>query len=149
MAYNSYFPIGYQPTYYPQQSQMQGTQMSLSNQPQQPQINSGIIWVQGEAAAKSYPVAPNSSVPLWDSEADVIYIKSADMSGMPSLKIIDYKLRDIAPRSADISPQTAFATKDDISHLEKELNALRAKFELIADRREEDSDGEQSIQGDK
>ena len=136
MAYNNYFPAGYQPAYYPQQNS-------------QPQMNNGIIWVQGEAAAKSYPVAPNSSVPLWDSEADVIYIKSADMSGMPSLKIIDYKLRDIAPRGTDISSQTAFATKDDISHLEKELNALRAKFELIADRKEEDSDGEQSVQGNK
>ena len=138
MAYNNYFPAGYQPAYYPQQNQMQ------TQQPQQ--INSGIIWVQGEAAAKSYPVAPNSSVPLWDSEADVIYIKSADMSGMPSLKILDYTMRNATPRSADISPQSAFATKDDISHLEEELNALRAKFERMGEKRKERSDGKQSVQ---
>lgn len=135
MAYNNYFPAGYQPAYYPQQNQQ-------ASQPQ----NNGIIWVQGEAAAKSYPVAPNSSVPLWDSEADVIYIKSADMSGMPSLKILDYTMRNATPRSADISPQSGFATKDDISHLEEELNALKAKFERMGDRRKEKSDGKQSVQ---
>ena len=143
MAYNNYFPAGYQPAYYPQQNQMQ------SQPQQQPQMNSGIIWVQGEAAAKSYPVAPNSSVPLWDSEADIIYIKSADMSGMPSLKILDYTMRNATPRSADISPQAAFATKDDISHLKEELNALRAKFERMDEKRKEESDGKQSVQRDE
>ena len=144
MAYNNYFPVGYQPMYYPQQNQVQGTQMSLPNQPQQPQTNNGIIWVQGEAAAKSYPIAPNSSVPLWDSEANVIYIKSADMSGMPSIKILDYTMRDTAPRTAEISPQNEFATKDDISVLEREISSLRSKFERMSgagEKRKEKIDG--------
>lgn len=42
MAYNSYFPAGYQPLYYPQQTQMQS---QTQTQPQ-PQMNNGIIWVQ-------------------------------------------------------------------------------------------------------
>lgn len=144
MAYNSYFPAGYQPMYYPQQNQVQGTQMSLPNQPQQPQINNGIIWVQGEAAAKSYPIAPNSSVPLWDSEANVIYIKSADMSGMPSIKVLDYTMRDVTARTPEISPQSEFATKDDISVLEKEISSLRSKFERmsgVGEKRKEKNDG--------
>lgn len=137
MAYNSYFPAGYQPMYYPQQSQPQA-------QPQQPQMNNGIIWVQGEAAAKSYPIAPNTSVPLWDSEANVIYIKSADMSGMPSIKILDYTMRDIASKSAEISPQSAFATKDDVEYLKDEIFALKSKFERMSntgDKRKERTDG--------
>ena len=144
MAYNNYFPAGYQPMYYPQQNQMQmQNQPQVQAQPQQPQINNGIIWVQGEAAAKSYPIAPNSSVPLWDSEANVIYIKSADMSGMPSIKILDYTMRDVAPRSAEISPQNDFATKDDISVLEKEISSLKSKFERMSggDKRKEKNDG--------
>ena len=144
MAYNSYFPAGYQPMYYPQQNQVQGTQMSLPNQVQQPQINNGIIWVQGEAAAKSYPIAPNSSVPLWDSEANVIYIKSADMSGMPSIKVLDYTMRDVTARTPEISPQSEFATKDDISVLEKEISSLRSKFERmsgVGEKRKEKTDG--------
>ncbi len=143
MAYNNYFPAGYQPMYYPQQNQMQ-TPVQTQPQSQQPQINNGIIWVQGEAAAKSYPIAPNSSVPLWDSEANVIYIKSADMSGMPSIKILDYTMRDVAPRSAEISPQNDYATKGDISVLEKEISSLKSKFERMngtADKRKERTDG--------
>lgn len=142
MAYNNYFPVGYQPMYYPQQNQVQ---TPIQAQPQQqPQMNNGIIWVQGEAAAKSYPIAPNSSVPLWDSEANVIYIKSADMSGMPSIKILDYTMRDVAPRAAEIQPQSAFATKDDISILEKEISSLKSKFERMSgggEKRKEKSDG--------
>lgn len=141
MAYNSYFPAGYQPMYYPQQNQMQNQPQA---QAQQPQVNNGIIWVQGEAAAKSYPIAPNSSVPLWDSEANVIYIKSADMSGMPSIKVLDYTMRDIAPRTPEISPQSEFATKDDISVLEKEISSLRSKFERMSgagEKRKEKNDG--------
>lgn len=134
MAYNNGFPVGYQPMYYPQQMQ---------NQPQTQQITN-LIWVQGEAAAKSYPVAPNSSVPLWDSEANIIYIKSADMSGMPSIKILDYTMRDNSPKTPEIASQTNFATKDDISHLEEEIASLRAKFDRVGnanEKRKEKNDG--------
>lgn len=137
MAYNNYFPAGYQPAqmYYPQNNQ-QGNQQNYA----QPQNN--LIWVQGEAAAKSYPVAPNSSVPLWDSEANVIYIKSADMSGMPSLKVLDYTVRDSVTRTAEIQPQTQFATKDDLSAIEGEITALKAKFERMnGEKRKEKNDG--------
>lgn len=122
MAFN-YFPTNYQP-YQQTNSFQNGT-------------SSNLIWVQGEGAAKSYPVAPNSSVPLWDSEANVIYIKSADMSGMPSIKILDYTIRDNAPKTAEIVTQTDFATKDDISHLEEEIKALKAKFERTGGRKEQ------------
>lgn len=120
MAYNNYFPAGYQPYYQNNAYQMQ------QNVPQQ---QSGIIWVQGEAAAKSYPVAPNTSVALWDSEANVIYIKSADASGMPSMKIVDYTMRDINARRAEMSPQSDFVTKDDLLPIRKDIDALKAKIE--------------------
>lgn len=63
------------------------------NQPQ-PQQSSGINWVQGEAGAKSYALAPNQSILLMDSENNVFYIKSSDASGMPlPLRIFDYTER--------------------------------------------------------
>ena len=43
-----------------------GQQWPQQMQPQSQQ--NGVIWVQGEAAAKSYLIAPGSTVPLWDSE---------------------------------------------------------------------------------
>ena len=125
MAYNNYFPAGYQPY---QNYPMQNNAYPQMNTQQQ-QIQNGIIWVQGEAAAKSYPVAPNTSVALWDSEANVIYIKSADGSGMPSMKVVDYTMRDTNARRSEMSPQSDFVTKDDLLPIRKDIDALKAKLE--------------------
>lgn len=119
MAYNNYFPMGYQ-QYYPQM--MQNPQQN-NNAPQQ-----NLIWVQGEAGAKSYLVAPNSTVTLWDTESETIYIKSADASGMPNMKVLDYKIRGNAVESANIPMQNGFATKDDLNALREDLNALKARI---------------------
>lgn len=92
MAYNSYFPSYYpQGNPYIQQMPPQGSQMP-QNAPAP--SSSGIIWVQGENSAKSYPVGSGQSVLLMDSESPVMYIKSVDASGMPHpLRIFDYKER--------------------------------------------------------
>ena len=127
MAYNNVFPVGYQPAqmYYPQQMQ----QPQQVQQVQQPQQSNGIIWVQGEAGAKSYLVAPNTTVQLWDSESQVIYLKSADASGMPSIKVLDYTIRDAAPQhQAPISNQVDYATKEDVGVLQSEVNKLREEM---------------------
>jgi hypothetical protein len=129
MAYN-YFPQNYQmPAYYPQvqQPQMPGTQMSLANQPQQ-QTSTDIKWVQGEAGAKSYMVAPNTSVTLWDSEAHTIYIKSANASGLPSMTIIDYTIRNDSAQDRAVLAESDFAKQSDVDYLKSEIEALRAKF---------------------
>lgn len=72
------------------------------NQPiTQPQVqiqSNGINWVQGEAGAKSYAIAPGQSALLVDSEKDVFYIKTSDASGMPMpLRIFDFKERVATP----------------------------------------------------
>ena len=101
----------------------------------QPNVQSSLIWVQGINAAKSYPVAPNTSVPLFDSEANVVYIKSADASGMPSIKILDYNVRDNEPRKTESAPQVDFVTHNELADIQKEIDALKAKLERTADKR--------------
>lgn len=49
----------------------------------QPQVSNSFAWVQGEASAKAYPVAPGNTILLMDSEAPILYMKSTDMSGRP------------------------------------------------------------------
>lgn len=115
MAYN-YFPTGYQPAqiYYPtQQTQQQ---------------SNGIIWVQGEAGAKSYLVAPNTTVQLWDSEAQTIYLKSADASGMPSIKTLDYTVRDRVQGEIrhENAPKVEFVTRDEFEALKRQIESLAA-----------------------
>ena len=105
MAYNSFFPAGYQPAIlYPQPTQSASANVS-------PQTQHNIIWVQGEASAKSYLVAPNQTVQLWDSESQTIYIKSADGAGRPSMatRRIPTELNGIAyitEAKRDISAQS-------------------------------------------
>lgn len=131
MAYN-YFPQTYQtPIYYPTQSNAFQSVGNVGTNQQ----NSFVQWVQGENAAKSFPVAPNTSVPLFDSEANVIYIKSADASGMPSIKILDYTVRDNTPRTAEIKPQGDFVTHNELADIQKEIDALKAKFERTTEKR--------------
>ncbi len=125
MAYNNGFPMNY-PQYtqqYPQQYQ-QPIPTPQQQMQQQPQNVGGLIWVQGEAGAKSFLVAPNTTVQLWDSENPVIYLKSADASGMPSIKVIDYTIRnaqnDAKKTPLDNEPKE-YATKDDMAALKAEL----------------------------
>lgn len=129
MAYNNFYTGGYQP-YYPQPNNMINTPYpSQINTPYQSNQNNqqarrpedAFIWVQGEAAAKSFMVAPNTTVTLWDSEAPVIYIKSADASGVPSMQILDYTHRN-AQNNQILPPKTGYATKDDLDAVEKRLN---------------------------
>lgn len=119
----AYFPqYTYQPQY-PYQS-MIGTQMPSLNQPQQSQQQSGIIWVQGEAGAKSYLVAPNTTVQLWDSEAQVIYLKSADASGMPSMKIIDYTIRNSSVPQPQPQSTPDYVTKDEFDSFKQQVQKM-------------------------
>lgn len=87
MAYGGYLPQSYYQTtpYY---------QANMQPQSQQPVAtsNTGILWVQGEQAAKAYPVGAGQSVLLMDSEDSLMYIKSTDQSGMPQpLRVFEYK----------------------------------------------------------
>ena len=76
-----------------QMNQFQQQPVQIPAQPvQQPQQNnSGILWVSGEVGAKSYLVAPGTSVLLMDSESEKFFIKSTDVSGMPQpLRTFEY-----------------------------------------------------------
>ena len=128
---------GYQYPYYGSQPHMQDNLAQLrmnANQmqnavvqppmPSQPvqQQSSQIIWVSGEAGAKSYLVAPGNTVMLLDAENSVFYLKSADASGMPlPLRIFDYKERQNTPTSD-------FSDLDDKFVTRKEFDELKASI---------------------
>lgn len=119
-AYNNYYPATYQP-YVPVYQQQQ----SYVQQPQQLN-NQGVNWVQGEAGAKSWLIAPNTSVILMDSEANVFYLKSADASGVPlPLRIFDYVERSSDTNKAIIEDSKCktidYATKEDLDTLKSQI----------------------------
>ena len=125
----------YQQSYspYQQQSYQQSFTSPMPPQQQMPQpqmqSNSSINWVQGEIGARAYPIAPGSSVLLMDSEAQNFYIKSADNSGMPSLKKYAYsevieeplKLESKDPANFDTAQ---LASRDEVKQLQEKIKQL-------------------------
>ena len=113
-------------------NQMQNNvvQPSMASQPMQvqpAQQSSQIIWVSGEAGAKSYLVAPNATVMLMDSEGERFYLKSADASGMPlPLRIFDYKERTTAAQQALGGSVEAETVSLDNFVTRKEFDELKA-----------------------
>ena len=134
MAYNNGFPITYQqmyPQYVP--SSFQPQMMQQQPQMTQPVNDTGILWVQGEAGAKSWAVAPGKSVMLMDSESNTFYIKSSDSSGMPMpLRIFDYTERTQLTQPVNTIQHEQIDTSQFITkeELEKRLSEFVQRSEV-------------------
>lgn len=111
--------------------------------PQQTEIQSiaadnSMIWVLGKAEAESYPVAPNNSVVLWDKSQPIIYVKSANMQGVPSLRVLDFVERsetsENTPESHVCKCGDKFVTKGDFEALERKFDELAVKYEALAEK---------------
>ena len=120
----NYFPVGYPQMVYPQQSYSQP-------QPQQMQPSSSIVWVQGEAGAKAYPIAPSTTMLLMDSEGEQFYIKSTDASGMPQpLRTFHYKEVVSQPEQSYNQPAqisfnpNEYTRREDFERLERRIDEL-------------------------
>lgn len=144
MAYSNGFPMVY-PQYYPQsyQPQMSAAQASMQSaapmppQPQQMPQSTAITWVQGMEGARAYLVGAGNTVPLWDSEAPVIYLKSADAIGMPSMKILDYTVRDEARAQSREGNSEQYSTRSEVDQLRREVSSLRSRIEKMTEDKED------------
>ena len=126
------YPYYYQP-YQPYQPPMADQLMQLRQNQYQPNMQQvpqqaapSIVWVQNEMEAANYLVAPNSAVTLWDSNAPVVYLKQADASGKPSMKIYDLVERTQRPVQAPQVPAVEYAPLSRLEALEARLNELTA-----------------------
>ena len=148
MAYNQpYYNGGYYPQYQngavpdmlnqykgqyqqmPMQQNIPTQQMQMPIPPTPQKPTNDIIWVQGLEGAKGYLVAPNNTVVLWDTENPVIYVKSADASGIPSMRVLDFKERNgNSQNNGENSPTTHKCTCGDKFITKEEFNALKGKF---------------------
>lgn len=139
--YGTYQPM---PQPYPDRlTQLQNQYQQAVNIPQmqtvpQPQVNQGLLWVSGEVGAKSYLVAPNSTVLLMDSDAQRFYLKSADNAGMPNLRIFEYKEITNIPKN---EPQALkldenelndkFVTRDEYEGLKRQYERIMEQLDSI------------------
>ena len=134
-TYGNYQPM---PQPYPDRlAQLQSQYQQTVNVPQmapQPQINQGLLWVSGEVGAKSYLVAPNSTVLLMDSDASRFYLKSADQSGMPSLRIFEYTEVVSTPQTSVIAPNSDLKELDSKYVTREEYDGLKSLYGKILER---------------
>lgn len=105
-------------------------QMMQNSQPVQP--NNALLWVQGESGAKSYLIAPNTTLLLMDSESEKFYIKSSDSSGMPNLRTFEYTEitgTSQAQKQPEINLDDKYVTRDEYQGLKSQYEQLMKKLE--------------------
>lgn len=135
--YGNYQPMP-QP-YADRLTQLQNQYNQAVNVPQmqtvpQQQVNQGLLWVSGEVGAKSYLVAPNSTVLLMDSDSSRFYLKSADNAGMPNLRIFEYKEVTNAPTTSVNAPNLDENVLNDKFVTREEYEGLKRQYEAIMER---------------
>lgn len=133
--YYGYYPQAQpiMPMMYPQQMVEQPQQ---NTQPQQTNnsMNSYMVWVQGKAGAQSYPVGRGTTLPLFDSEGDYLYIKSVDSNGIPLplvTKVISDPPIEVKAEVVDSTPQvdmSDYVTKRSYDELMKKYGDLESRI---------------------
>ena len=142
----AFTPYGYQNTYYPQPMpdnlmQMRQQQMPMMQTPQAPQnpiAQGGVHWVSGEQEARNWMIAPNAAVALWDSTAPTVYLKQADASGRPTLKIYDLVERAETPRTAPQEKGVEFVTRKEFDALAALVGEIKGKKKRKVEEDEDD-----------
>ena len=141
MAFNPYYQNPYYPQPMPdnlmQMRQQQMMQPAPPPVPQNPVATGGVQWVSSEQEARGYLIAPNSAVALWDSTAPTVYLKQADASGKPTLKV--YDLEERAETASNVPQKTGveFVTREEFDRLAALVGEIKGKK-----KRKEDEDDE-------
>lgn len=142
MAFNPYYQNPYYPQPMPdnlmQMRQQQMMQPAPPPVPQNPVATGGVQWVSSEQEARGYLIAPNSAVALWDSTAPTVYLKQADASGKPTLKIYDLVERAETPRTAPQEKGVEFVTRKEFDALAALVGEIKGKKKRKIEEDEED-----------
>lgn len=131
-----YYGNPYMPPMQDNFAQLRQQQMqAIPPMPQNPLPQSGVQWVSGEQEARSWMVAPNAAVALWDSTAPTVYLKQADASGKPTLKVYDLVERLASAPDTQKAPTPEYVTRKEFDALAALVSEMKGKK-----RKEEKSD---------
>ena len=122
----SYLPQGYQPVMPAPQVQQQ---FQTQSQP-----TTGIIWISGLQEAQMYPVAPNNAVALWEQSGKAIYLKQADATGKPTIRIYDLVERTETASTASSAATVKtpeYITKEELAEIIGVLKGLTGDIEQM------------------
>jgi hypothetical protein len=123
-----YYGNPYMPPMQDNLAQLRQQQMqAIPPMPQNPLPQSGVQWVSGEQEARSWMVAPNAAVALWDSTAPTVYLKQADASGKPTLKVYDLVERLASAPDAQKAPAAEYVTRKEFDALAALVSEMKGK----------------------
>ena len=133
-SYNAYYPSN---NYQQQYTQPYAQQPTVSYQQQS---YSGICWVDGEVGAKAQQLPPGWDIskpfPMWDTNDQVIYLKSFNQMGMPNpLTKLHYTIEEPSRQAPMMSSQAAALPAEnmpDMSDYVKKADLEKVKEELKA-----------------
>lgn len=151
----AYTPYPYQPNYFgnPSPYSYQPTQQPMMQQPQQmpqqmqpqprPAIQQGLVLVQSEQEARSYPVAPGNSITFKDESGPYCYVKTMGFNQLDRPSFERYRLvKEDAPQEPQRAAQSGeqsgqgsgieYALKTDVEALRADVEAVKAKLKARA-----------------
>lgn len=111
---------GFQSSMVPAMTGSQQMQQSI----QQP--SNGLIRVTGIDGAKAYQMPPNSVAALFDDSYDIMYVKSTDGAGFPTIRVFDFYEHKEETLVQQIPVNTDnFATRQELQSLQQEIEQVR------------------------
>ena len=134
-----YYGNPYMPPMQDNLAQLRQQQMQvIPPMPQNPLPQSGVQWVSGEQEARSWMVAPNAAVALWDSTAPTVYLKQADASGKPTLKVYDLVERLASAPDTQKAPVAEYVTRKEFDALAALVGEIKGKKKRKVEEEEDD-----------
>lgn len=82
-----------------------------------------LIKVNGLEGAKNYPLSPGSTVPLFDAESDIMYIKSMDAGGFPSIRTFTFM--ETTSKPIDSTETRLSALENELAQIKEVLNGIK------------------------
>lgn len=130
--YNPYMQPSYTPaTYTGAMYQTPAVMPQQSYAPAQPPMQSNVIGVDGEIGAKAFNIPNGSTGPiaLWDTNDNVIYMRTFNAAGMPmplkKLRYVEEEPVQMLPGQSGTAVDTSqFVTKSDLEQLRNEIRQM-------------------------
>lgn len=96
---------------------------AVSQVPQQNNNSVMVVFVEGEAGARSYPVAAGNTVMLMDFNSNKFWLKATDTNGMPQqLRTFEFK-EQVTPQQNQNGTQQ-IVTREEFNSLSEKLDKL-------------------------
>ena len=82
-----------------------------------------LIRVNGLEGAKNYPLSPGSTIALFDAESDIMYIKTMDAGGFPSIRTFSFM--EMTSKPTDTTETRLSAIEEEIASIKEVLNGIK------------------------